>query len=82
MAVTMASVFKSLYLPNLWMEVVILALMLDTGLKFYAVPSNPDEWSEVKVSDLEKKILTSYIVLRQMFIWQKYLHFSVFYVKT
>ena len=33
--------FKSLYLLNPWMDLLILCLMLDTGLKFYAISSRP-----------------------------------------
>ena len=37
----LVKVFKSLYLFNPWMDLVDTFLMLDPGLKFYAVPSGP-----------------------------------------
>ena len=37
----LVKVFKRLYLLNLLMVVLMVALMLDTGLKFYTVPSQP-----------------------------------------
>ena len=37
----LVKVFKSLYLLNPWMDLVDTCLILDTGLKFYVVPSRP-----------------------------------------
>ena len=40
----LVKVFRSLYLLKLMLDLVIVCLMLDTGLKFYAVPSWSTSW--------------------------------------